>query len=189
MMDKILFINACIRPNSRTLELAETLLKGLDGDLQEVRLQELTLPLLDLDGMEKRNQAAKTNDFSDPIFHLAKQFAAADVIVIAAPYWDLMFPAALKAYLENITVGGVTFFYSDNGRPQSLCKAKALYYVTTSGGVIGENDFGFSYVKALAQSFFGITRTERYAAEGLDIFGANVEKIMSKAKMEITSAR
>ena len=54
-----------------------------------------------------------------------KQFAAADVIVIAAPYWDLMFPAVLKTYLENITVTGITFCYSDQGRPQSMCKAKA----------------------------------------------------------------
>ena len=40
-MDKILFLNACVRPGSRTLELAETLLEKLDGYVQEVRLQEL----------------------------------------------------------------------------------------------------------------------------------------------------
>lgn len=186
-MDNILLINACVRPDSRTLELAQTLLTGLDGRVQEVRLQELSLPLLDLQNMEKRDRAAKENDFSDPIFDAAKQFAAADVIVIAAPYWDLMFPAALKAYLENITVAGVTFFYSNQGRPESLCKAKTLHYVTTSGGFIGQNDFGFSYIRALAQNFFGINELHRYSAEGLDIFGADVEQIMLKAKMEITT--
>ena len=184
-MDKILFINACVRPCSRTLELAETLLEKLGGDVQEVRLQELSLPLLDLKGMEKRNQAARENDFSDPVFDAAKQFAAADVIVIAAPYWDLMFPAVLKTYLENITVAGITFQYSKEGRPQSLCRAKALYYVTTAGGFIGQNDFGFSYIRALAQSFFGIADVKCYSAEGLDIFGADVETILRKAKAEI----
>ena len=184
-MDKILLINACVRPNSRTLELTQTLLEKLDGYVQEVQLQELSLPLLDLEGMEKRDQAVRKNDFSDPAFDAAKQFAAADVIVIAAPYWDLMFPALLKAYLENIIVAGITFFYSPQGRPQSLCKAKTLHYVTTSGGFIGENDFGFSYVKALAQNFFGITELHRYAAEGLDIFGTDVEAVMNKAKLEI----
>lgn len=164
-MDKILFLNACVRPGSRTLELAETLLEKLDGYVQEVRLQELFLPMLDLKGMEKRNQAARENNFSDRAFDAAKQFAAADVIVIAAPYWDLMFPAVLKAYLENITVAGITFCYSAQGRPQSLCKAKVLHYVTTSGGFIGQNDFGFSYIKALTQNFFGITRIHRYTAE------------------------
>lgn len=186
-MDKILFINACVRPGSRTLELAETLLQRLNGDVQEVKLYETHIPALDLSGMEKRNRAGRENDFSNPAFDLAKQFAAADVIVIAAPYWDLMFPAVLKTYLENITVGGITFFYSAQGRPQSLCKAKALHYVTTSGGYIGQNDFGFTYINALAQNFFGITQIHRYTAEGLDIFGADAEKIMSNAKAVIAA--
>jgi FMN-dependent NADH-azoreductase len=136
--------------------------------------------------MAKRDQASRTQDFFDPIFDLAKQFAAADVIVIAAPYWDLMFPAVVKTYFENITVSGITFRYSDQGRPESLCRAKELHYVTTSGGFIGENDFGFSYVQALARNFFGIAQIHRYTAEGLDIFGADVEKIMCEAKAVIT---
>ena len=187
-MDKILFINACVRPCSRTLELAETLLQKLKGDIQEIKLYETHFPALDLNGMEKRDRAAQNNDFSDPVFNAAKQFAAADIIVIAAPYWDLMFPAVLKSYLENITVAGITFRYSEEGRPQSLCRAKTLYYVTTAGGFIGQNDFGFSYVKALAQNFFGINEVERYSAEGLDIFGADVGAIIGKAKLEISKA-
>ena len=51
--------------------------------------------------------------------------------------------------------------------------------------VFGQNDFGFSYVKALAQNFFGISEIHRYAAEGLDIFGADVDAILRKAKAEI----
>ena len=178
IMDKILFINACVRPCSRTLELAKTLLKRLKGEILEVRLQEMPMAALDLNGLEKRDQAAQKNDFSDPVFTAAKQFAAADIIVIAAPYWDLMFPATLKTYLENITISGITFRYSEQGRPESLCKAKTLHYVTTSGGYIGQNDFGFSYINALAQNFFGITEIRRYTAEGLDIFGTDVQKVM-----------
>ena len=188
MMNKILLINACVRPDSRTMELAQTLLKKLKGDVEEARLYDMLLPALDLKGMERRNQACEKNDFSDPCFDVAKQFAAADTIVIAAPYWDLMFPAVLKNYLENITVSGLTFRYSEQGRPQSLCRAKKLYYVTTSGGFIGKNDFGFSYVKALAQNFFGITDVHRYAAEGLDILGADVDKILNETKQTINDA-
>ena len=185
-MDKVLFLNACIRPCSRTMELAATLLQKLGGQVEEVRLNEISMSALDFQGMEKRAQAAREKDFSDPVFAAARQFAAADVIVIAAPYWDLMFPAVLKTYLENITVSGVTFRYSEEGRPQSLCRAKALHYVTTSGGFIGQNDFGFSYIKALAENFFEIEEVSRYAAEGLDIFGADVDAIMAKAKQGIT---
>ena len=189
MMDKILFLNACVRPDSRTKDLAQTLLQNLKGEIREVQVHEMHLPALDGKGLEKRNRAAQEKDFSDPAFDLAKQFADADVIVIAAPYWDLMFPAALKSYLENITVSGITFYYSDTGRPDSLCKAKKLYYVTTAGGFIGPHDFGFSYVQALAQNFFGIADIRRYAAEGLDIFGADVDGIMAKAKAEIAAIR
>ena len=184
-MDQILLINACVRSGSRALELTETLLQKLKGDVQTMKLYETQLPALDLNNIEKRNQAVQNNDFSDTIFDAAKQFAAADIIVVAAPYWDLMFPAVLKIYLENITVSGITFKYSSQGVPQSLCKAKALYYVTTSGGYIGQNDFGFSYIKALANNFFGISKVIRYVAEGLDIFGADVDKIMEQAKAEI----
>ena len=186
-MDSVLFVNACVSPSSRTLELAQAVLGKLDGSIEEVNLDRIPMTTLDLAGIERRAQAAKKQDFSHPEFDLAKQFAAADVIVIAAPYWDLMFPASLKIYLENITVAGVTFRYSEEGRPQSLCRAKTLHYVTTSGGFIGQNDFGFSYVKALAQNFFGIMQIHRYTAEGLDIFGADVEKILCKAKAAITA--
>ena len=186
-MHNILFVNACARPCSRTKILAQEVLKKLDGCVEEVNLQEVPMENLSLKGMEKRNEAANTQDFSDADFALARQFAAADILVIAAPYWDLMFPAVLKTYFENITVSGITFRYSDQGRPESLCKAKALYYVTTSGGFIGENDFGFSYANALAKNFFGICDVRRYSAEGLDIFGADTESILQKAKLAIAA--
>ena len=184
-MDKVLFINACVRPGSRTLDLAETLLQKIKGDVQEVRLYETSLHAVGLEGLERRHLADKKKDFSDPAFKAAKQFAAADVIVIAAPCWDLMFPAVLKTYIENITVSGITFFYSEKGQPQSLCKAKALYYVTTSGGYVGQNDFGYTYIQALAQNFFEIPEVKRYSAEGLDIFGADTDAIMEAAKKAI----
>ena len=125
-MDEVLFLNACVRPGSRTLELAQTLLEKLGGQFWEVRLQEMSLPMLDLKGLEKRNQAAQRADFSDPFFDAAKQFAAADIIVIAAPYWDLMFPAALKTYLETVTIAGITFRYSSQGKPESLWEKTVL---------------------------------------------------------------
>ena len=186
-MKRILLINACVRPCSRTMELAQEVLKKLVGCVEEVNLCETSLPALDLAGLERRGEAAQKNDFSHPSFDLAKQFAAADIVVVAAPYWDLMFPAMLKTYLEHVAVSGLTFRYGDQGRPESMCKARALHYVTTAGGFIGQNDFGFAYVNALAQNFFGITSVHRYAAEGLDIFGADVDQIMSRAKASITA--
>ena len=51
--------------------------------------------------------------------------------------------------------------------------------------VFGQNDFGFSYVEALAKNFFGINEIHKYVAEGLDIFGADVDAILCEAKSRI----
>ena len=37
-------------------------------------------------------------------------------------------------YFEQINVLGITFVYTPEGYPKGLCRAKALYYVTTAGG-------------------------------------------------------
>ena len=180
-MSKILFINACVRPNSRTLELAKHVLKKLSGEVEEVELYKEDLSPLNLAEMELRDNAAKEKDFSSSAFSLAKQFALAETIVVAAPYWDLMFPAVVKCYFEKVTVNGLTFAYGENGIPKGLCNGKRLIYVTTSGGPIRCN-FGFDYVTALAKNFYGIDSVSCVKAEGLDVYGANVTKIMEEAK-------
>ena len=168
-MKEILFINACVRPQSRTLELAKSLLEKTEGEIQRLDLYDTQLSPLDAQGIVFREQASKEQDFSNEVFDLAKQFANADTIVIAAPYWDLLFPAVLRTYLEAVCVSGLTFRYTQEGRPLGLCKAKKAYYVTTAGGFIGENNFGFMYVKALFQQLFGIEQVEFISKEGLDI--------------------
>ena len=105
--------------------------------------------------------------------------------MISAPYWDLSFPAILKTYFENINVNGITFSYSEQGYPISLCKAKKLIYITTAGGPIISDEFGFGYIKSLAENFYGIKDVIYIKAEGLDIYGANVPKILENVKQEI----
>lgn len=181
-MDNILYINACCRENSRTDELARHLLSELKGNVQEVNLFEEKLRPIDAKLLGERDSLLKDGKTDGELLSWAVQFASADTVVIAAPYWDLMFPSVLKVYLENICVCGITFRYSEKGAPVSLCKADKLYYVTTSGGFIGENNFGFDYVKALAKGFFGISNISFFSAEGLDIDGTDVSCIMQKAK-------
>ena len=185
-MADILFINACARENSRTLSLAKYLLEKLQGEAEEVKLYGLSLVPLDVKGMQTRDKANCAKDFSDPVFDLANQFAQAKEIVIAAPYWDLMFPSVLKTYLENITVNGLTFTYGEKGIPKGLCQAKRLIYVTTSGGPIVCN-FGYDYVAALAQMFYGIQEVKCVSAQGLDIKGADVTSLLDQAKGAIDS--
>ena len=181
MKENILFINSCVRADSRTLELSRHLLKNLKGDVTEVNLYKENILPLNGEGLQKR----ELHDYSGEEFKFAKEFRDADIIIVAAPFWDLSFPSVLKVYFENITVSGLTFEYADKGRTVGKCNAKKLCYVTTSGGYIGENNFGFEYVSALAKNFFGIEDVSFYSAEGLDISGADVKAIMEKAKNEM----
>lgn len=183
-MTKILFINACVRENSRTLALANHVLNELSGEIEEVNLYKTELLPLDNKCIEKRDSASASHDYSDEIFNLAKQFASADIIVVAAPYWDLMFPAVVKSYFELVTVSGLTFVYGDNGIPNGLCNAKRLIYITTSGGPIIQN-FGYDYITALAKSFYGISDVRCISAQGLDIHGADANAILLEAEKSV----
>lgn len=187
-MEKILFVNACVRPDSRTLALAEHVLTKLSGQIEEVCLYDENIPPLDAEGIQLREASVRTGDLFAPILRYAKQFAEADVIVVAAPYWDLLFPAVVRAYFEAVTVTGVTFRYTPEGFPAGLCKAKKLIYVTTAGGPIGGYNFGFDYIKALAQLYYGIPEVTCFTAENLDIIGADVTAIMNAAKKTVDEA-
>ena len=180
-----LYINACVRGESRTKRLAECLLLTLDGSVTEVRLIDISFPVVDEAFLAKRDRMVAGSDYSDPMFDLAKQFAEADRIVIAAPYWDLSFPASLKQYFEQINVQGITFVYTPEGVPQGLCRAKQLLYVTTAGGNYVPEEFGFGYVKALAQNFYGIPDVQMFQAAGLDIYGADPEQRIKEAMERI----
>ena len=184
-MDNILFIDACPRPDSRTRELARHVLSKLDGKPETLRLFDAQIPPLNLAGMEERDRAVREGDWDAPILRCARQFAAADTVVVAAPYWDLLFPAVVRAYFEAVTVTGVTFRYTPEGFPAGMCRAKKLIYITTAGGPIGAYNLGFDYIKALATLYYGIPEVKCFTAEFLDIIGADVPAIMAKAKQAV----
>ena len=187
-MENILFINACVRPESRTYRLAQEVLKKLNGKKEEVSLFQENIPALDLELLEKRNRLLQERIFSDPMFRYAGQFAAADDIVIAAPYWDLAFPSVLRIYLEHVTVTGVTFQYTPEGIPEGLCRAKRIIYVTTAGGPVGNQNLGYDYVKSLAGTFYGIPDVLCFKAANLDTGGAEGDGILQDAVRDIRLA-
>ena len=182
----ILFINACVRTESRTRRLTDKLLAKLGEPFTEVRVQEIPFPVVDEAFLRERDRLSAAGAFDNPIFALARQFAGAETIVIAAPYWDLSFPASLKQYLELVNVVGISFRYTEEGIPVGLCRADRLFYVTTAGGGFMPEEFGFGYVKALAQNYYGIRDVRLIKAACLDIFGADVEGVLKKAENEIS---
>jgi FMN-dependent NADH-azoreductase len=185
----VLYIDSCVRENSRTAKLAQYFLGKLDSNahISQVNISSLDLPPVDAQFLKMRDNAVASGDFSHDIFSIAKQFAKAELIVIAAPFWDLSFPAALKQYFEHINVLGLTFSYSEQGIPISLCKAQKLVYITTAGGQIFNQEYGYGYIKALAQTFYGVKETTLFKAQELDILGADTDAILKRTMREIDS--
>lgn len=174
-----------MRSNSRTHILAEKVLNKLDGNIEEVNLEQAMIMPLTQTSLQERDSLVEKNDFDAPIFKYANQFVQADEIVIAAPYWDLSFPSTVRIYFEAVTVSGLSFKYTPDGGVQGLCKAKRIIYVTTAGGSIMNYNMGYDYIKALAKNFYGIPDVLCFKAENLDIAGANVQEIIKNAIDEI----
>lgn len=80
-MEKILFVNACVRKESRTLFLAGQLLDRLQGEITELELQREELAPLNRESLERRNQLLCEKNLEDASLGYAHQFAQADIIV------------------------------------------------------------------------------------------------------------
>ena len=184
---KLLFINSCVRAESRTLQLCRAYMEGLQKEwtIQEVDLQKESLMPYTEQMLEKRAADIQNHDYSAPGFQYAREFALADAVLIGAPYWDLSFPSSLKVYFEHICVNGITFRYSEAGLPVPMCRARDLMYITTCGGYIGERNSADQYIRDLC-GMFGIGKVRFFAAEGLDIAENNAALIMAGAKNELS---
>ena len=174
-MENLLFINACVRgERSRTLKLARRFLAGYQKahpdtvvtqrDLCADRLQPQYPEIL-----AERDALWNAGKLDQPMFEPARQFAAADKIVVAAPFWDLCFPAVLKIYLERVTVADLTFGYDEQGAMVGKCRASKLLYITTRGGNYAGTDLemGTPMLRAMC-AMYGIPELVTLAAEGLD---------------------
>ena len=184
---QVLLIDACPRPQgaSRSRRLGEAFLDAL-----RVQHPELTLEVLHLDEMQlapltgeaeaRRSELIDGGRLDDPMFAPARSFAAADLIVVCAPYWDFAFPAFLKTLIEHVCVRTLSFTYV-NDRPVGLCRAENLVYLTSAGGYIGENNWGGDYLRAVTGQLLGVKQFHQISAEGLDVLGVDVEAILAEA--------
>lgn len=177
---KLLYINACVRKESRTDKIARALIKktGEGYEVEELKLSGLNLTPLNEERLNKRYSLIASQSFDDPEFLLANQLARADIIVISAPYWDGSFPSLLKLYIENIYITGIVSKYSEQGIPVGLCKGKMLYYVTTAGGPYNST-YSYDHIRDLAINCLGIKETKLIKAEMLDVIGFDADKIVA----------
>ena len=186
-MKDVLFIDCCIRgEQSRTKQLAEAFLAEL-SQRNDISIERLTLmdePLIPFSNgfFWQREHLLETGELNHPRFRYAHRFQKAERIVIAAPFWDLSFPALLKVYIENLCVQGITFDCNEANGCFGVCKAEKMLFLTTRGGAMEGSamDNGTKYLGDMAK-FFGIASIEVIAADALDMGLEPVEMILGRA--------
>ena len=100
-------------------------------------------------------------------------------VVVAAPFWDLTFPAALRTYIEYISANGLTYHYEADGC-HGDCRAEKLAYLTSGGDLEQPESLGVLYWKQLC-AMFGIPAFSYVFAGGLDLDPAKTEEILTEA--------
>ena len=178
---KALYIDCCIRgEESRSARLAQAFLENLSPEYEVTHrclMEEALYPLT--------AETLRQGKTDHPRFRFAHEIAEADLVIMAAPFWDLSFPALLKVYIENVSVEGITFRSTETGL-QGLCRGKHLVFLTTRGGIYepgSDWEQGAPYLAAI-QKFFGFGDFRCVAADGLDIQGYDGEGALRKAMEE-----
>lgn len=166
-MKRLIVIDACMRPESRTKRILTPVLESL-GKRYEVEIFPLNdkgYPVVGEKMLGERADGYVPEEF----VRMARAVAEADRIVIAAPFWDMSFPSALKVFFENISLFNITF--ADNGsRCVGLCKAEKVMYITTRGMDISTGDpleQATPYIKALSW-LWGLGELQVVSAQNLD---------------------
>lgn len=136
---KLVVINACVRQGeSRTLQIAEPVIRALAERFETVRYD-----LPEMEGVVPLTPALfaarGAGDVPAWAAAAAREIAAADRILIAAPFWDMGIPAVLKAFFEQTSLFDVTF--TDDGTTcVGLCRAPKVLFITTRGMDIPTGD-------------------------------------------------
>ena len=150
-MKSLVIIDACVRQSdSRTLRIAEPIIDALSKRYKVTRYDLPEMDIVPLNpGLFKERGLGEI-----PVWarEAASAIAKADRILIAAPFWDMSFPAVLKCFFEQVSLFDITF--TDNGKTcVGLCKAPKVLYITTRGMDIPTGSFldqGSPYLKALS---------------------------------------
>ena len=184
-MKKCLYVDCCIRRDeSRTKELADSFFNELSGyDVKHLVLEKEDLKPLVGDFFFQREVLLAKGELNHSRFNYAHEFADADLVIMAAPFWDLNIPALLKIYIENISVDGITFSSTEEGL-KGLCKASHLVFFTTRGGIYGDDsplESAFHYLGSFVP-FYGFGDFIGIYADGMDIVGFDSKNSLNQAK-------
>ena len=182
-MKRLFYIDCCLRNGSKTKRIADALIERLSEryEVETIRLSDYDFPVVKDDILNERSNGFVPDEY----VHIARKIAAADRLVISAPFWDMSFPSALKVFLENMSLFNVTFASTEK-ECYGLCKAEKVLYITTRGMNIKTGDVleqATPYIKAISK-LWGLGELHVIAAENMDYSTAEQveEKIQNAIK-------
>ena len=205
-MTKVLFITA--NPNSAEasfgMAVGEAFIEAYKNEHPQdevvtIDLFNTTVPAIDVEVFAAWGKFAAGEGFETLSEKKKKKIAAmntnletfmnADRYVFVTPMWNFSYPPVVKAYLDNLSIAGKTFKYTENG-PVGLLEGKKALHIQATGGVYSEGpyaamDFGRQHLNAVL-GFMGVSDTEYLAVEGMN---ANPEKATEIREAAIANAR
>lgn len=181
-MNKVLYIKANIKNEgeSRTFKVSDSFVEEYkknnpDDEIIELDLYKENIDFLRLEDLAKIFGPKDEESKSNPALKYAYQFAEADKYIIAAPMWNLSIPAILKAYIDYVSVTGITFKYTAEGPVGLLNNKKAVHIVSRGGEYVNAPyEMGDRYLRTIL-GFFGINDIETIAIENVDVIGVDVQ--------------
>ncbi|RIE13501.1 FMN-dependent NADH-azoreductase [Candidatus Cryosericum hinesii] len=196
-MSKVLYIKANPKSDadSRTFTISESFIEAYKNlhPNDEIVIIDLYKENIDFLSTESVNmhKLAPGAYHDHPVLKYAYQFVEADKYVFAEPLWNLGIPAILKAYIDYISVTGITFTYTAEG-PKGLCSNKKAINITSRGGSYSDGymatlEMGDKYLRTIL-GFLGICDFTTIAAEELDVIGTDVEDVLNKAIQQAQQA-
>lgn len=196
-MSKVLYIKANIKNEgeSRTFKVSDSFVEEYkknnpEDEIITLDLYKENIDFLRADDLGKLFGPKDEESKNNSILKYAYQFADADKYIIAAPMWNLSFPAILKAYIDYVSVSGITFKYTAEG-PVGLLNNKKAVHIVSRGGDYDNSPYemGDRYLRTIL-GFFGIKDIETIAIDNLDVIGVNVkEKVKEGIEKAISLAK
>jgi FMN-dependent NADH-azoreductase len=167
-MKKVIVIDSCMRAESRTKLILDAAVAELS---KRYDVEVIDVNSVDLSPLDKTTYVDQREKGNIPplALELARKVAACDRLVVAAPFWDMSFPAILKSFFENISLFDITF--TDDGTTcRGLCKCEKVLFITTRGMDIKTGDpleQGSPYLAALS-FLWGLGELITVAATNMD---------------------
>ncbi len=190
-MAKVLYIkaNAKLEGESRTFQISDSFITKYrelnpNDEIITLDLYKEGIDFLPVEEMNLLRRPADGTGRDHPILKYAYQFFDSDKYIIAAPFWNLSIPAILKAYIDYVTINGITFKYTETGAV-GLCTGKKALHIVSRGGNYSTEPYsnyemGDRYLRTIL-GFLGIVDFTTISADGLDVLGNDVNAIVTEA--------